>query len=218
MTLSPTAAPPGLMLRLREQTRPHHTAAESHPLQRAMVTGQLPRPLYVAYLGQLTLVHRALDAGLTTLANADERAGRIVSPEQFQTPFLREDLKFFATDEKSIAACSGTVDLLSLVADLRAASPVGLLGLHYVLLGSTNGGRFIAKAVRRAFGLQSAGVRYLDPWGDDQPRIWQHFKHQVDTTVFSPSECDLIVDSAQRMFDGIGQISTDLWSTTGAEQ
>lgn len=203
---------PSLMLRLREQTRPLHTAAESHPIQRAMVQGTLPQELYVAYLERLFPVHRALDAGLTQLAENDHRAGRILSPEQHQSGYLREDLQHFGRGKAETPAVSAVVELVNAIAASRVESPIALLGFHYVTLGSTNGGRFIANAVRRAYGLERAGAAYLDPWGDEQPRIWQGFKRAMDAESFSQDEADEIVGAAETMFHGITYISESLRS------
>lgn len=217
----PSLSPPhpvvpsrGLMLRLREETRSQHEEAESHPFQRALLQGRLPVESYADYLEQLFLVHRALDAGLAALAENDARAGGIIAAEQFATRFLREDLKHFGRDESRIIAGDGTVELLTSVADARTGNPVALIGFHYVMLGSTNGGRFIAKAVRRAYGLESPGVRYLDPWGEGQTRIWQGFKASMDAAEFTPGEADSMVEAAKAMFRGIARIADGLSART----
>lgn len=207
---TPTAIIPSLMLRLKEQTRPLHTEAESHPVQRAMASGTLPLDAYIAYLEQLWPVHRALDAGLQTLAESDPRAKSILSLEQYQSQHLREDLRHFGRELTEGAADAAAVDLLNEIAQARIDQPIALLGFHYVTLGSTNGGRFIARPVRRAYGLDKAGVAYLDPWGEDQPRIWQGFKQSMDMASFNSGESDAIVASAEAMFRGITRISEGL--------
>lgn len=198
------------MLRLKEHTRPLHTEAESHPIQRSLAQGTLPLETYVSYLERLWPVHRALDAGLTQLAESDERAGGILSAEQYQSLYLRDDLRHFGREKSDGPADPSVVELLNEISTARIGQPVALLGFHYVTLGSTNGGRFIARPVRRAYGLEKAGVSYLDPWGEDQPRIWQAFKHAMDAAVFSSAECDAIVASAEKMFRGITRISESL--------
>jgi heme oxygenase len=207
---TPTATIPSLMLRLKEQTRPLHTEAESHPVQRAMASGTLPLDAYVAYLERLWPVHRALDAGLQNLAESDERAKTILSSDQFQSQHLREDLRHFGRELPEGAADAAAIDLLNEIAQARIDRPIALLGFHYVTLGSTNGGRFIARPVRRAYGLDKAGVTYLDPWGEDQPRIWQSFKQSMDTASFTPQEAEAIVRAAEAMFRGITRISEGL--------
>lgn len=209
--MTPTAEPTvSLMSRLREETRPLHHEAESHPFQRALLQGTLPAEAYTAYLEQLLIVHRALDAGLGSLIKGDPRAQSILKTEQFQAAHLREDLHYFSRDERAIVAADGAIELLSEVAQARTTGPISLLGMHYVTLGSTNGGRYLARSVRRAYGLVEGGVKYLDPWGEDQTRIWQGFRRDMDAAVFSASECDKMVHGAGLMFRGITRIADGL--------
>jgi heme oxygenase len=212
-----TAAEPvvSLMMRLREETRALHHEAESHRFQRALAQGALPREAYVGYLEQLLIVHRALDAGLVSLMESDARVSRVVSVEQLQAVYLREDLKFFGREERSISAGEGAVELLSEVARARTSRPIEQLGLHYVTLGSTNGGRYIARSVRRAYGLTAEGVRYLDPWGEDQTRIWHSFRREMDAAGFDPHECAVILHGAGVMFRGITRIAEGLAGAFG---
>ncbi|MBL8745557.1 MAG: biliverdin-producing heme oxygenase [Phycisphaerae bacterium] len=198
------------MLRLKEHTRQLHAEAESHPIQRAMAQGRLPLESYVSYLECLWPVHRALDAGLAALAETDDRAESILSPEQYQSAYLRDDLRHFGREKTDAPAVPAVVELLSDISAARVDRPIALLGFHYVTLGSTNGGRFIAKPLRRAFGLEKAGVSYFDPWGEDQPRIWGAFKHAMDAARFSADETDTILAAAESMFRGITRISESL--------
>lgn len=83
--------------------------------------------------------------------------------------------------------------------------------MHYVLEGSNNGNRFIAKAVRRALGLvEGAGDRYLDPYGDAQRGLWAHFKQRMDAAGWSGEEADAMVRAAQDTFDAVGALSEEI--------
>ena len=65
---------------------------------------------------------------------------------------------------------------------LASEQPMALLGILYVLEGSTNGSKFIARKVRPAYELPATGEgsAYLDPYGDVQPARWQEFKAAMD--------------------------------------
>jgi heme oxygenase len=205
-----------IMGRLREETREAHERAEKHPLQQELVKGLLPREMYLEHLGQLFLIHRVLDAGLIRLRDTRVGLAPIVADWQLQTPYLAEDLAFFGVDTTELVALPATASLMSRIASLTVAGDAALLGYHYVLEGSNNGSRFIAKAVRRSYGLEETqGTRYLDPYGDEQRARWQWFKDVFDALPLGAAERERVVGAARELFEAIGDISTELMDATG---
>ena len=196
-----------VMLELRTATREHHDRAEHHPFQRALAKGQLAREAYVEHLGQMYHVHAALDAALRTARDADARVRAIVGDEQFQAENVRRDLEHFGAATTDHPALPGAATLIERITH---ADPVTLLGYHYVLEGSKNGGRFIARGLARAYGLDSDGLRMFDPHGEEQPALWAQFKVAMDAQSFTREERDTLVQSAGAMFDAIADISTNL--------
>lgn len=199
-----------VMQRLRESTRDLHDAAEHHDFQRAFAQGTLPRDRYISYLGQMYLVHQALERQLRSAAETSEAIRSVVDERQYQVPYLVEDLEFFDTDPDSVEPLPGTQRLIDEIEQL-ASEPASLLGLHYVLEGSNNGSRFIARGLMPAYGMAPGpGLRYLDPYGDEQRERWLDFRATMDEVRFSPEDADRLVDSARHMFQGIVHISDDL--------
>lgn len=198
-----------IMLRLRRETRTHHERAEQHPFQQALVHGTLPREAYARYLAQLHIVHSAMESALAACAAREDRLRAIVSEDQFMSGFAGEDAQFFGVNPAEARALPGSQGMLERIAWFKDCTPVGLLGLHYVTLGSSNGGKFIARAVRKSYRLSDSGVRYLDPWGERQPAIWGAFKERMNAASFLPAENDTIVTAAGEMFDAIGHIGGD---------
>lgn len=192
-----------VMETLKEKTWPLHQRAERHPLQAAIVRGKLPADQYAEHLGQMLLVHRALEKHLAKLVDKDERVAKVVRPEQYQEPYLLDDLAHFggSTEPDGLAPTNDLIDKFHAEASQR---PLFLLGAHYVLEGSNNGNRFIVKAVRPAYGLEPGkGDRYLDPYGDEQPAKWAAFKDAMTEADFSQAEQDAILDGANAMFEGM---------------
>jgi len=197
---------PSIMATLRAETREAHERAEKHPFQQRLLRGPITRDAYAAHLAQMFLVHRALDAALVSFRDTRPELGCVVEPWQLQSPYLSDDLAFLGVDETSIATLPATA---ALVARFEVGAP--LLGYHYVLEGSNNGSRFIAKAIRRAIGLEGTqGTRYLDPYGEEQPARWKAFKVAFDLLPLTADERLAIVEAAREMFDAIGRISTEL--------
>jgi heme oxygenase len=105
----------------------------------------------------------------------------------------------------------------ALIRDIDRAAveqPLALLGYHYVLEGSKNGNRFIARQLVPALGLApSRAVRYLDPFAEAQPAKWAAFKTDMTATGFTADQIDLLVAAARRMFEGIGELSDQLMAS-----
>ena len=86
----------------------------------------------------------------------------------------------------------------------------------YVLEGSTNGSKFIARAIRREYGLgEGPGASYLDPHGELQQERWQAFKRDMDDVGFTETEASAIIDAACRMFRALTDVSDELSETVG---
>ena len=202
----------GVMQRLRESTRDLHDAAEHHDFQRAFAQGSLPKDRYVSYLQQMYLVHGALEEQMRAAAETSEAIRAVVDDRQYQVPYLVEDLEFFGVDPSSIEPLPATRRLMNEIESM-ASEPASLLGLHYVVEGSNNGSRFIARGLMPAYGLTPGpGLRYLDPYGDAQRERWQAFRAAMDEVGFSEEDSDRLLASARHMFQGIVEISDDLLS------
>lgn len=183
-----------LLARLRSETRDLHTRAERHPVQAAMVRGQSGRGEYAAYLSQMWHIHDALERELERRAGSPALAP--VGPEQFRAERVLEDLR--ALDAG--APEPPTQPAARFAATVAQASDEELLGMHYVLEGSTNGGRFISQAVRRGLGLHDAGTAYLDPYGDEQKARWGAFCAGMNRLEMEPAAHDEVVAGAASMF------------------
>ncbi|MBX3364218.1 MAG: biliverdin-producing heme oxygenase [Phycisphaeraceae bacterium] len=210
MTTSVDATARPATQRLREETRDLHTAAEKGPYQAAMVMGRLPRAGYVAMLEQMLLVHRALEAGLERARAGSPAIARVVTREQYQEPYLLEDLAYFGIDPDAIEATGAT---RALVEEIERASndPLTLLGMHYVLEGSNNGNRFIAKALMKAYDLTPPdGLCYMLPYGERQPEVWSAFKTNLDACGLGDEEVTTLVRAAEAMYRGIIAIHASL--------
>ena len=199
-----------VMTRLRSSTREQHDRAENHRFQSALARGQLPRESYVVWLGQMLLLHGGLEAALRSAAATSESVRNVVKDYQYQQPYLEEDLQFFGVDTGTLEPSPSTAAFLSELQEDNV-DPLALLGYHYVLEGSNNGSKFIAKGLGKVYGLQPGpGMRYLDPYGDEQRGRWMEFKQDMDAVGFDPEEQQRIVAAAQKMFDQIAAMSDDL--------
>lgn len=211
-----TPSPESAMQQLRDSTREEHNRAEHHEFQQALVKGDLTRDRYEAWLGQMYLIHDALEAALREAGRQDKAIERVIHEYQYQVPYLLEDLGFFGIDPASIEPQPASQRFASLV-ERGKQDPLLLLGLHYVLEGSNNGGRFIARHVSKAYDLEPGpGLRYLDPYGDQQRQYWMAFKDDMGSIEFTDAGTARLVDAAKQMYQTVAELSDDLAGTGSA--
>lgn len=194
-----------IMERLKESTAKMHDAAESSNFQAYLTQGKLPQSVYADYLEQLYLIHRKLEEGI-----AGSQFPHIVSKEQYQQDFLEKDLKHFGRDASSVKALSSTQKLLDEIAGCQKNAPVALLGMHYVLLGSKHGGKFVAKNCQDAYKCGEDGTIYFDPYGSNFMPIWKSFKESMNALELSESDSAALCKAASQMFESVGEIGAEL--------
>jgi heme oxygenase len=199
-----------VMERLKLGTKDMHDAAEGRPFQRRMLKGTITRDEYADWLGQMLLVHGALERHLLGRLLGDPQFAA-VREEQFQEPNLIADLAALGCDAQAMVPLPATIALIADIERAAADAPLALLGYHYVLEGSKNGNRFIARQLVPALGLiPRRADRYLDPFAEAQPAKWAAFKADMSAVGFDGAQIDLLVAAARRMFEAISEISDQL--------
>jgi heme oxygenase len=202
--------PTTLTERLKSETAGHHRAAESQPLQRGLIAGSISGEAYAFYLGQLLRVHAALEAMLDQIAGEQPAIRRVFTDAQHHSVRLHADLVHFGVDPVDIQTLPPTRDLVVDIESWRWTRPAALFGCLYVLEGSMNGNRFIARVLADAFRASPThGLSYLTPHGDDMPAHWASFKRAFDETV-DDTDADIVIAAAKRTFDGVSAICDQL--------
>jgi heme oxygenase len=200
---------------LKERTKEAHARAEKHSVQSRMVKGEVSREEYGEWLRQMLPVWRAIDRGLAGLSERDARVAAIVKPYHVHAGRIEADLKFLSQDEgMALPATKKFVEMVN-----RAAESVNLLGVWYVLEGSSNGGRYIAKALSRGLGIAGPeGLMNFDPHGELQRERWQAWRAGLDTQTFSMAEREGIVAAASATFDAVTEVMEDMTSSAARAQ
>lgn len=212
----PQNPPDTLMIRLKAETRELHTYAEKRPLQQQIAGGTVDRAAFAAYLGQLYLAHHALESALARSRGLRPEISAVATTERMRVPELERDLEYYGIDPTALGPDPATTRFAAEVAETERSAAVALLGPLYVLEGSTNGGRFLARRLRQAWDLDGRGLDYLDPYGEEQPQRWAEFKLQMDSLPLSAAERDAVVAAAAATFRAVADISDDVARRTGA--
>ncbi|MFN7941814.1 MAG: biliverdin-producing heme oxygenase [Thermoanaerobaculia bacterium] len=197
-----------VMEQLRDGTADLHQSAEQQDFQQRMFRATLRREEYAAWLGQMWLVHRDLEAALRRVAPGDARFAAVL-PDHDKEPRLAADLA--ALGGPLPEPLPATARILARIAAVERAEPLRLLGFQYVLEGSANGNRILARRLLPALGLDAGQAgRYLDPYGERQREVWAKFKQDMQAVGFPPAECAVLVEAAREMFAAIADLSGDL--------
>jgi len=217
---TPLAAPTTLTARLREATGDHHVRAEKHDVQQALVRGKAEPGLYRDWLVAMKALHEVFEARLAAARGLPGFAA-VIEDHHFRITLIDEDLDALAVVLQSAGANVTETQVTAMAPRTRAAwaaidamievDPAVVIGPFYVLEGSTNGGRFIAQAIRRSLPLPpSAGTKFLDPHGDLMRERWTRTKAAIDGLPLTPSQHAAIVHAAQRTFDLVTTLMDEL--------
>lgn len=205
-----TPVPP--MHRLKEGTWDMHQQAEGQALEQNLIKGTLPKDKYVENIAQRYLIHGRMDSLLRKAREVEPRLAEIVEDCQFHTDSAKRDLQFFGVDPLEVEALPATQEFIKIAQQAFDEAPICLLGIHYVLEGSTNGARFIAKALRKAYALEGMNGTYLlDPYGEQQRGNWMRFVTTANAQEYSEAELERIIFYARKTFSGITNIGQEIY-------
>ncbi len=195
---------------LRESTKDLHSSAEGNQFQHLLGSGKVEKDDYCRYLQQLYVLHKTLGE-LLQERKAHPALHKIVQDYHFDLTCLKNDLGFFNQTAEASQAVPATSELTSAMSRTAAHSPAGLLGYLYVLEGSTNGAKFLAKALRAGLNLpETAGASYFDRYGDKQRERWMKFKEDMNELEFSDEERAELVANAKETFHTFSKIGNQL--------
>ena len=215
----PDAAATGIAATLKDSTWDLHQQAESGELQKRLVKGELGKDEYAAHLGQLYLVHKTLEARLDDACGTCPHVRALNQDNLRHVPNLEADLSHLGAPPASIEPVPATQSFNDWIDATARDNPTALIGVQYVLEGSTNGNGFIARKIGPALGLETDGVRYLVSYGPAQRETWARFKGRLDGLDLTPDTLEQVVAAARRTFEGVRDINRDLLDQlTGASR
>jgi heme oxygenase len=197
-----------IVAELREATRPLHDRLECHALAQAMIDGTIPRPRYVALLGQLRLLHDALEQAWETepacAAVFDSSMKRLAV---LDADFARLGETIPATPLPPLAAFLRRVEVW------RVGSPWALLGPLYVLEGSRMGSLVLARPLAKALGVSPApghGLDYHLVGSQGRHVAWNRFLDRLRRLPLSEEQRAAVCEAAVATFAVLGEIFENL--------
>ncbi|MBC6698697.1 biliverdin-producing heme oxygenase [Hymenobacter puniceus] len=181
----PSALPaPGILSRLRTETRPYHDAVERNPFNQALAAGTVTAAETAQFLAGLYGVLALHEAHLQQ--HADEFAAAWELPQRRRAHLILADLPALGY--------TGTPPLCPAMPPLTTKP--ALLGALYVLEGSTLGGQIIARQ------LSNAGIpdsQYFQGYGALTGLRWKTFCQLLAESTTEENEQE-IIDSSILVF------------------
>ncbi len=184
---------------LRRATWDLHQRAEKHPGHAALFRAAVPFDFFLDQATQTLLVQRALDAALAEV-RLDPLLAPLVEDYHIRAGLLEADLSACGRDTAAAHPLAATRALLARIDEGRT-KPEILAGVLYVLEGSTNGAKFIARALRRAYRRDDdSGLRWLDPHGDRQEERWSRFRAALGAARLTAKQRSATIAAARDTF------------------
>ncbi len=190
---------------LKESTDQQHRDAERRRLQKSMVQGRLSADRYRLWLGQMYLLHDKLWTEIAERREGEPVLASIVQDEGCHVAHLEADLAALGAQPSAIETLPATAAAIEAIGRTAEARPLALLGYNYVLEGSMNGNRYIAKALVHSVG--ATATTYLDPYGEQQRPTWLAYRERMNDAGFSAEQANEMVAAAQDMFMFVAEMS-----------
>lgn len=199
-----------IMARLRAETWPLHQQLEALPFSQALVAETLPLALYVGQLTAYLPIHRALENHCQHTLHPQVLA--VWQPEMARLPDLNADLSHFIVDIPKAPVQRATADCVQAI-EHASEMPVMLLGILYVLEGSTLGAQFLLPHLQAAYELDQQGVQYYRGRGAHTRAHWQQFSQRMNDNIIQIADQNLVVDGAKMAFLHLQHLFSALWKS-----
>jgi heme oxygenase len=197
---------------LKEAARESHARMEAIPFFQALTRDQLPLICYVGQLRALAVIHGALEHELAQLPA--HGAGSLLADRPSRLMHLRRDLSvfepMFIADIK--AALPHALGIADQIRRYRVERPTDLLGVMYVLEGSSLGNTMLLPGVLRNFGAQTSGTaHYYQGFGPGTAQYWAAFRAAMNAFPVDAEGRRHIVGAALDLFDRMAGLYTALY-------
>lgn len=210
------ARPTTLMDSLKGATHERHLRMAALPFIVALTDGQLPLESYVGQLRALAVIHGTLDHELALAGPGEIRNLLLGRPSRLV--HLRKDLSLF--DRLLIPDIAAAHEHARTIAErirlYRVEQPTDLLGILYVLEGTTLGNTVHLPDVLKAFGSRTSGAaHYYTGYGDMTGTYWREFCDTMNALPIDPDGCKRLIQVALDFFDRLEALYLTLYPIQG---
>lgn len=212
-----TSILPTLMDSFKKAISEQHARMEALPFISALINGNLPLESYVGLLRAMATIQGTLEHELVQVNSRDIKAVLLDRPSRLI--HLRKDLSKF--DQEFIpdieAALTQTLKITERIRRYRVEQPTDLLGILYVLEGTTLGNAVHLRDVLNTFGSKTGGTaHYYAGYGKETARYWQKFCDAMNALPIDQEGCKRLVQVALDFFDQLETLLSALYPLDNA--
>jgi heme oxygenase len=190
-----------LRVQLRDATHHQHVQLNQHPLLNGLMQADYPLEHYQKVLLAYSQLYQALEAEIDDFVSQNPLDFDYHSRRKF--PAIQQDLNYF----------NNLPQLTTAELNSPTINSMGqLIGLLYVIEGSTLGGQHIARGLEKHLGLtQSAGAKFFYGYGEQTQSLWQDFIAFAESLVTDPEQINLATTTACQTFELFILTLTHYW-------
>lgn len=202
---------PSLLEQLREQTRSAHVALEAQSLLQRLLSSQLTETEYGQLLQSMLAFYQSLESELIPATAA--LLARYPDPNYRylpRAPLLASDCRALGFDSSAVIHPPTALRL--------DGSGAFLLGVLYVIEGSTQGGRLIARHLAHTLGVsENSGASFFNIHRGDNS--WMAFRHWFgrDLACHHQDDIERMIEGANVTFSTL-YTHLDQWQALTHEQ
>ncbi|MEI6335922.1 MAG: biliverdin-producing heme oxygenase [Methylococcaceae bacterium] len=188
---------------LREATHAHHVQLNRHLLLAGLIQPNYPLNHYRTLLGTYYQLYALLEERINAFLKGHPET--FAYDERCKLPWLINDLAFFQIDPLTLPALSpSATDFLSIETVWE------LVGVLYVVEGSTLGGQMITQLLAKNLGFtRDTGSCFFTGYGENTQPFWQRFIAFSDTLTGDNRQCQTAVEAACQTFQLFNQVLDD---------
>lgn len=187
---------------LAQRTRASHSESEGAGFMSDLLRGKGTADDYVALSAQHWFIYRALEDAVAGGAS-DPVLATLHDDALLRVPAIEADLAHLigANWRREIVALPVTEAYVARIGEV-ADWTGGVVAHHYTrYLGDLSGGQYIAKAMRRAYGIED-GLSFYDFAGlGDLKEFKDGYRAALDAAPWDEAERERIVDEVLRAYD-----------------
>jgi heme oxygenase len=202
-----------LMGILKDAIRQRHARMERLPFIAALINGTLPLQCYISHLQAMEIVHTGCIQQLYRPGPPElKEFALIFLKRNSHTVALQSDLD--ALDHLILPDCLEALEhARSIVAELKETKhPEALLGLLYVLEGTTKGNKVHLPDVINCFGDEvSNATRYYAGYGEKNDHYWQEFCIAMNALHLGYLGQERLINAVFRGFDQLEELLSALY-------
>lgn len=210
--------PAGLSQELKSHTAAAHMAAEDSAFVADLMAGNLDAAALVSLLDQSLIIYRALEKALASHVDHPQ-LGAFIDGKLARVAALEADMAYHHGEDWAEQLADGRIAILPATqAYADALTTMGresiefLLAHHYVrYMGDLSGGLIIQRMVQRHYNIAEEGLNFYAFTEIAKPKPYKdRYRELLDTTDFSRSQKDAILDFAAESFELNRAVFVDL--------